>query len=285
MIETRYDILQALSEPAAEGSDPVRQMFSDVWSRLAPLLREMSHDLQGDLPLQYLTFIAAGDLLQILDSLGPVIGLEISADGLRRMARMLVPDDKADPLEYNLDVDPALRQLFGLESPEPTKAPEPVGILSWFIKPARASTDSPELRKKLKNWVPARNEISEYLSLVHQLLNETTTRTLDTARLDAKYRKLYHDMLLATAWQESCWRQFIRTDKGVKPITSSSGSIGIMQVNRKVWRGMYDAGKLETDIAYNAQAGSEILLHYFRDYALKKELGKSGSVDDLARAS
>ena len=142
LIETRYDILMALSDPATQGPDPVRQMFVDVWSRLAPLLREVSHDLQGDLPLQYLTFIAAGDMLQILDRLGPVIGLEISADGLRRMARMLVPDDKADPLEYNLDVDPALRQLFGLEPPGPTKAPEPVDILSWFIKPARASTDS-----------------------------------------------------------------------------------------------------------------------------------------------
>ena len=87
-----------------------------------PLLREVSLDLQGDLPLQYLTFIAAGDMLQILDRLGPDIGLEISADGLRRMARMLVPDDRADPLEYNLDVDPALRQLFGLE---PRKRPKP----------------------------------------------------------------------------------------------------------------------------------------------------------------
>ena len=58
-----------------------------------------------------------------------------------------------------------------------------------------------------------------------------------------------------------------------------------MQVNRKVWRGLYDAGKLEADIAYNAGAGSEILLHYFRDYALKKEPGKSKAADSLARAT
>jgi len=285
LIETRYDILRTLSEPATRGPDPVRQMFVDAWSRLAPLLREVSHDLQGELPLQYLTFIAAGDMLQILDRLGPDIGLEISADGLRRMARMLVPDDSADPLEYNLDVDPALRLLFGLELPESTKAPAPADILSWFIKPARASTDSAALRKKLQNWVPARSEISAYLVMVHQLLNETSINTLNAGKLDTKYKKQYHDMLLATAWQESCWRQFVRTNKGVKTITSGTGSIGIMQVNRKVWRGLYDAGKLETDIAYNAHAGSEILLHYFKDYALKKELGKSNAVDGLARAT
>ncbi len=285
LIETRYDILMALSDPATQGADPVRLMFVNVWSRLAPLLREVSHDLQGDLPLHYMTFIAAGDMLQILDGLGPEFGLEITSDGLRRMARMLVPDDKADPLEYNQDIDPALRKLFGLEPPASAEDQLPADTLSWFIKSAHASTASAALQHKLNNWVPTRNEISEYLSLVHQLLNETNKNTINPEKLDSLYKKQYHDMLLATAWQESCWRQFIRTEKGVKPITSSTGSVGIMQVNRKVWRGLYDAGKLETDIAYNARAGSEILLHYYKDYAMKKELGKSNAVDSLARAT
>jgi len=133
-------------------------------------------------------------------------------------------------------------------------------------------TDSAALRNKLKNRVPTCNEISEYLPKVHQLLNETTISTFDTNNLEAQYRKLYHDMymLLATAWQESCWRQFIRTDGKVKAITSSTGPVGLMQVNRKVWRGLYDPGNLETDIAYNANAGSKILLHYFIDVCTEK---------------
>ncbi|MGB5717906.1 MAG: SPOR domain-containing protein [Gammaproteobacteria bacterium] len=245
----------------------------------------MSHDLQGDLPLHYMTFIAAGDLLQLLDGLDPGFVLEITSDGLRRMARMLVPDDKADPLEYNQDIDPALRKLFGLEPPESAEDQLPADTLSWLIKSAHASTASAALQHKLNNWVPTCNEISEYLSLVHQLLNETNKNTIKPEKLDSLYKKQYHDMLLATAWQESCWRQFIRTENGVKPITSSTGSVGIMQVNRKVWRGLYNAGKLETDIACNAHAVSEILLHYFKDYAMKKELGKSNAVDSLARAT
>ena len=284
LIEARYDILMALSDTATQ-DDPVRRMFVNAWSRLAPLLSEVSDDLQGDLPLQYMTFIAAGDMLQVLERLGPDIGLEITAGGLRRWARMLVPDDSVDPLEYSQEVDPALRRLFGFGPPESTEEQIPADTLSWFIKSARASIDSAALRNKLKNWVPARNEIGEYLSLVHQLLSETTNNTINREKLDSLYRKQYHDMLLATAWQESCWRQFIRTDKGIKPITSGTGSVGIMQVNRKVWRGLYDAGKLETDIAYNAGAGSQILLHYFKDYALKNELGKSKVADSLARAT
>jgi hypothetical protein len=285
LIEVRYDILMALSDPDNRASDPVRRMFVNVWSQLAPLLREVSHELYGDLPLQYMTFIAAGDILQVLDRLGPDIGLEITADGLRRMARILSPDDSADPLEYNLEIDPALRELFGIETPEAVAEPLPADKLSWFIKSAQAAEDSAALRRKLHNWVPARNEISAYLSLVQQLLSETSVKTQQTGKLDSQYKKLYHDLLLATAWQESCWRQFIRTGQRVTTITSSTGSVGIMQVNRKVWRGLYDAGKLETDMSYNAQAGSEILLHYFRDYALKKEAGKSGAVDALARAT
>jgi hypothetical protein len=285
LIEVRYDILTALSGPDARTADPIRRMFINVWTQLAPLLQEVSHELQGDLPLQYMTFIAAGDILQVLDKLGPDIGLEITVDGLRRMARILEPDDSGDPLEYNLEIDPALRQLFDFGLPEAAEDPVSGDKTSWFIKSAYAATDSTALRRKLHNWVPVRNEISEYLSLVHQLLNETSIKTQKTGKLDSKYKKLYHNLLLATAWQESCWRQFIRTGKRVTTITSNTGSVGIMQVNRKVWRGLYDAEKLETDMTYNAQAGSEILLHYFRDYALKKEAGKSKAVDALARAT
>ena len=285
LIETRYDILMVLSDPGIQGADPVRSMFVDVWNRLAPVLREVSRELQGDSFLQYTTFMAAGDILQVLDALGPGIGLEITSDGLRRMARMLAPDDSRDPLEYKPDVDPELRKLFGFEFSVPAENLMSPDILSWVIESAHASTNNTALGQKLNNWAPSRNDINEYLPLVHQLLNQTAVNTLNSKKLDSAYQKQYHDLLLATAWQESCWRQFVRSGESITPITSSSGSVGIMQVNRKVWRGFYDTRRLETDIAYNAHAGSEILLHYLKDYVLKKELGKSSAVDSLARAT
>ncbi len=285
LIETRYDILTLLSGPVDQASDPVRDLFVNVWSRLTPLLREVTHELKGDLPLDYLTFIVAGDLLQALDNLGPGVGLDISLDGLRRMARMLAPDDSHDPFEYNQDIDPLLRKLLGTSlSPLSGNFTSP-SIMTLFIKSAYASTNQAALRRKLNNWAPSRNDINEYLPLAHQLLIQAAAETQKSKKLDSSYQKLFYDMLLATAWQESCWRQFIKSGNGIKTIMSDSGDIGIMQVNRKVWRGFYDAKQLEKDIAYNATAGSEILLHYFMDYALKKELGKSGGGDNLARAS
>ncbi len=285
LIETRYDILALLSGTVDHDSDPVKALLINVWERLVPVLRMVSHELEGDLPLHYLTFIVAGDILQIMDNLSPGIGLEISMDGLRRMARMLAPDDKYDSLEYNQDIDPLLRKLLG------TSLLQQFGNIvfptnvSWFIKSAHASTNNALLRRKLNNWAPSHDDVNEYLPLVHRLMIQTASDTQKSRKLNPTYQKLFYDMLLATAWQESCWRQFVKSGNGIKTIMSASGDIGIMQVNRKVWRGFYDTKQLEKDIAYNVTAGSEILLHYFIDHAIKKELSKSGGGDNLVRAS
>ena len=59
-----------------------------------------------------------------------------------------------------------------------------------------------------------------------------------------------------------------------------------MQVNQNVWRGIYQLEGLRKDIAYNAQAGGEILIHYLVDYAIRKgEHTKTGNNDNLARAA
>jgi len=43
-----------------------------------------------------------------------------------------------------------------------------------------------------------------------------------------------------------------------------------MQVNRRVWRGFFDVGKLEWDIGYNAGAGAEILAQLFTRYGMRE---------------
>jgi hypothetical protein len=59
-----------------------------------------------------------------------------------------------------------------------------------------------------------------------------------------------------------------------------------MQVNERVWRGAYDRRGLVGDMAYNARAGSEILMHYLRDYAIAKgEHRKPGGLANLPRAT
>ena len=288
LLDARYDLLQALAGPVASRQDPVRSLFVKAWDELSPALRHVGEGLPGTSGLRYIAFISAADALRALDTLGPQVNLELSANGLRRLARILAPDKTVDPLGYSLDVDPGLRQLFGFGPPLPFPQDNPmVDPLSWLFHPAWAGTEpNRELVARLSRWVPEPDELHTYLPMVRDLLNQTAEATLPGGKLEQAYYPLFRNLVPATAWQETCWRQFIRVGKKIEPLRSAAGSVGIMQVNQRVWRGFYDVKGLRTDISYNARAGSEILLHYLVDYAIKKgEQRRSGSTDNLARAT
>src|SRR5205807_625054 len=78
---------------------------------------------------------------------------------------------------------------------------------------------------------------------------------------DVKTHGLWPILLKAAAWQESCWRQYALKDGRIWFLESSSGDIGLMQVNKYVWRGFYSLPRLRWDIVYNLSSGSEILEH------------------------
>ena len=95
---------------------------------------------------------------------------------------------------------------------------------------------------------------------------------------------IYRTPLRATAWQETCWRQYVRASGRIEAWRSSAGSVGLMQINQHLWRGVYDLHKLASDIAYNARASNEILVHYLVDFAIKKkEHEVSGDAHNRAR--
>lgn len=274
LLEARYDVRSALVESSGKQHDPVRALFVKTWSRLAPVLREVSNKSPDDLPLNYLTFIAAGDALRALDKVGPTVGMEISTDGLRRLARILAPEDRHDPLEYNQEIDPSLRKLFGFQPAKPVLSPRPSANnrFSLFrVAHADPAVSETALVKRLHRWVPGRGELTEYLRLVHMLLVQTAYESLKTGKLESQYTSLYRIIVLATAWQESCWRQFIVEANKIRVLKSTTGDVGLMQVNSGVWRGFYDVNRLSDEINYNAWAGGEILMHYLVDYALKKK--------------
>jgi soluble lytic murein transglycosylase-like protein len=104
--------------------------------------------------------------------------------------------------------------------------------------------------------------------------------------IQEQYRGVYRHLVLATAWQETCWRQFIRKGGKATYIKSAVGSTGLMQINEHVWRGFYDLRGLRWDIHYNARAGTEILMHYLKDYVIAHaQEGSSKMGDFLARAT
>lgn len=75
--------------------DPVRTFFVQTWERLAPQLKTLSKELPEIQSLRYMTFIAATDVIYELDKIGAPLGLELSSDGLRHLARLLIADKPA----------------------------------------------------------------------------------------------------------------------------------------------------------------------------------------------
>jgi soluble lytic murein transglycosylase-like protein len=124
------------------------------------------------------------------------------------------------------------------------------------------------------------------LPLVRGLLHGVAEANLRSGKIEPKFHQVYRWLVLSTAWQESCWRQFVKQNGTIVPIESPIGSVGLMQVNQRVWRGFYDLQALRRDIGYNGKAGGEILAHYLVNYAIARgEHEKTGSIDNLARAT
>lgn len=322
LLDARYRMIDVLQEPQSAGPDPVRPLFLETWKRLSELLRALGPSLGDRDALRWLGFIAANDALAALDGLGSEMGLEISSDGLRRLARVIAPDAPEDPLATPTEVDPDLRRGLGFDDPlpppefEPDPEPEPEpaeppplppqssllgGLIaalleprSWLVGTAQAATpalipDAPLTRAeltRLHRFVPTRKQLGEYLPLVRRLLRTTADETARRKSLSPAYWRLTGNLQVATAWQESCWRQYVRLQNSVRPLRSTAGAVGLMQVNARAWRGFYDARGLEDDIAYNARAGSEILLHYLVDLAIARgEHRRSGGAKNLVRAT
>ncbi|MGR9092116.1 MAG: hypothetical protein ACU85U_16210 [Gammaproteobacteria bacterium] len=286
LVQARYELRDALIfERGTE--DPVRQLFTDTWQRLAPLVAQAGRQLDSATALSYLAFISGGDALAAIDASGERAGLRISRGTLLEFARSLAPDIVSDDIEYTLEPDPVLRRLFGFPDEFTTDIPPAAKLwIDPFIAPARAASAAADLVERLNSWAPQRDDIDAYLEAVNGLLSDVEREERERGKIPLDVAPVYAALLRATAWQETCWRQFIDKQGTLQPIRSSAGSIGLMQVNQHVWRGIYDIERLGTDIGYNARAGNEILVHYLVDYAIRKrEHEITGSLDNLARAT
>jgi hypothetical protein len=340
LIDARTELVAALQAPSADADARVRELFHNAWRDLAAALASLEGGPGG---YRYLAFVASGDALEALDAAGPAFGFELTSDGLRRLARALVPEsaDPRDPLAYSEEVDPELRRAFGFDhelpevpppseeggdapvpeaaepapdsapedgaapaptgvdsAPAPTSALDPWGDLVWYAlelvapRPAFAAQPSKKAAQRpvpppspLDRVVPKRADLDTYLPQLASLLRATAGEVFAHGKLGAEHRKLFTNLILATAWKESCWRQYIAKRGKIEPLRSSVGALGLMQVNPRVWRGFYSVDGLARSIHYNAHAGSEIAMHYLRDYAIAKGEAKHGGDVALARAT
>ena len=299
LLAARHDLVSILGRGPEPGADPVKALFVSVWSRLRAIARRIPLP-QGDegRALRVLVFLSAGDALAAIDATAPSAGVEFSADGLRRLAKTLDPAYVGDPLEYSEQPDPKLRQLFRFRDPDapprrlrPKPADKPPGSGSWrWLAPRAAYADEIEaaqdewlgLGRRLDRWVPTVSDSRAYRDTVDRLLTVAAERALDPDILDERYDRLFHNLLKAVAWQESCWRQFVRRGDAVTFLLSQTGDVGLMQINIRVWRGFFHPDKLRWNAAYNAGAGTEILLHHLVRYGVPESRAR---FDNAARAT
>jgi hypothetical protein len=284
LLDARYQFRSILAHPPEGASDPVRLLFVRSWQRLMPVLREISIEVPEQNLLPFLSFITAADALNALDRLGPAMGLDISTDGLRRLARLLNDDPSIDPLEYIDEIDPVLQKLFGFgisdRIPLPPKKSQ--GFNLQLIRPAYAANSG----DRLNRWVPSAAELEPYLLEIRNLLLEEAEARIGSSTLEKEYALIFRKLVLTTAWQESCWRQYIVKNRKIVPLISGTGDVGMLQINEKVWRGFYSPSRLKWDITYNTRAGSEILIKFMVNYALKRQEHKrDGGLLNLARAT
>ena len=274
-------------------------LFLDTWGRLGPIVKQALPGVSPQVAGRYTGFISAMDGVASLGGVAQQLGLlRVTPDTLRS-ASALLGTGAADPLAYTLDVDAGLRTLLGFsgELPAPRLSPgveldslrvpgrpDPKAraqLRSWFLPPAFAAQEDFD---RLNQWIPATPELPGYLAEVRRLLTQASTAALAKTKLAPQYHALYRQIVFAAAWQESCWRQFVRKGDKLTPLASSTGDVGLMQVNRKTWRGLYNVNGLSGDIAYNSGAGSEILLYYLSRYAIRKMEDKQPG-GNLARAT
>ncbi|HUK40209.1 MAG TPA: lytic transglycosylase domain-containing protein [Candidatus Acidoferrales bacterium] len=292
-LDSRYQLVQVLGSGV---SDPVPQLFTDTWERLSPILKQAVPGLSQQSASQFTGFVTAMDGIKSLTDVGRQLGFfRITPDALRGAAQLLGMGN-IDPLAYTLDIDSGLRNLLGFVNPLPEARPSPLleqGRLQQLRERASAAVRFLLTRSayaaesdfdRLNEWVPEAKEIQDYLVEVQKLLIETSDNVLAKSPLAPDYQRLYRQIVFATGWQESCWRQFIKKGAKLAPLASATGDVGMMQVNRITWRSLYDIKGLTGDIAYNGNAGAEILHYYLTRYAIrKKENEQPGG--NLARAT
>jgi hypothetical protein len=296
-LDSRYELTSVIA--SSGGQNPVPELFLSGWKRLSPVLNKALPGLSQQTASRYATFISAADKLAVVGQQGAQLGLlQLTPDSLRGMARLLEPSGATDPIAYNLNVDTALRNLLGFTLPLATPNPAPgirqSGLRRLPLDVRRASLLPPWLDavaiaaepslKKLNGWVPDAKELDAYLAEVRALLAGMSDRVAAKSKLAEEYKPIYRQIVFAAGWQESCWRQYIRKGKDVTPLASATGDVGLMQVNRNTWRGVYDVKGLGGDIEYNGNAGGEILLYYLTRYAIRKNEDKQPG-GNLARAT
>jgi hypothetical protein len=303
LLDGRYQFVRELAEGSLSRDLTVRQ-FTSTWQSSGPILRKYLSQPLAKSPADYLSFLATGDALVALQKVGPDLGLNVDREGLTKLVQLLRGTGVETDLRYSGAVSPNLQGFFGLtpqvsgpgpafdafEIDLPAGSRDDTGpgrndsLLRFLLPFAYADETSGDI-EEIKPWLMPEGDIAPYLERVRLALEQSSEEVSLRTQLDTKFKPLFRLLVLSTAWQESCWRQFVTAKGKVRPILSyNQTSSGLMQINARVWRGIYRPERLRWDTLYNIRAGSEVLSLYLRKYALRREESRNIDQDTLARA-
>lgn len=294
LLETRHRFIDGLTNKNLQ-NDFVREQFVAAWKKIAPIFRNHLADRPSKALLGYLAFFTASDALNALDKIGPVLEIEISRNGLVRLVRLLSDQEsegESDALTYRTGVNILLRDVLGLGPPPPALGPaldtdeldlidrhesqvdiksfaDTIG--SFFCESAWAKQKkSADSLTEIKTWLFSKDNLEPYIDRIQSLLMDSARDTLKKRKNSYDYSEFFPLVVVSTAWQESCFRQFLVKHKKIVYLRSYNGSsVGLMQINERVWRGIFDPQYLRWDIRYNALAGCEIIDLYVTKYLVK----------------
>lgn len=285
LLDTRHQFVAKFNDKTVR-NDFVREQFIHAWKQLSPLFRRHLLNNPKNNGLGYLSFFTAADALLVLDELGPFVGIEMSRDGLIRLARII--GGESLELHYLPHLNKALQELLEVK-PKPAKKGQENNHSNHFapkihkengqnlldktfhlLFPVAVASNLPSFAE-ISKWKAPVGDVQPYLERVLNLLYVATASVVKAGDNPTTILNLYRHLIPAIAWQESCFRQFVVRDQKLTYLLSyNQSSVGIMQINERVWRGIYDQQRLRWDIEYNAKAGCEIASMYLNKYALSK---------------
>jgi hypothetical protein len=288
LLTTRHAFSQGLVENSL-APDFVRAQFVWAWQQLAAVFRRTLSAGSSSSLLGYLAFFTASDALTALDQIGPSMGIDVSRAGLIHLIRLLGCEPDAEGVDCDV-IDVELRTVLGLGPPledpgpafegggleggwppgtpaaPPAAAPGPVGLF-FFPQAWAAATPKQDSLAEIRGWTAPFTPADQLLGRVRKLLAAAVDQTLKKRPSELRSAPFFRRLVAAAAWQESCFRQYhVKDDKLVYLRSYNGSSVGLMQINERVWRGLYDLNRLRWSIRYNALAGCEVLDLYIAKY-------------------
>jgi len=216
LLSTRSHFAQALKERNLE-RDLVREQFVSAWKKLSPIFRKYLVRHPSPSLLNLLAFFSVADALVVLEKLGPVLNIEISRDGLLRLARLLlqgatrslsniprpsIPSPGVAGIRSAPDESGPVFDFEELDLPEDKEKKEAVRhqvLVEVFDPSCHADDSASGPLTELKEWVPPEQNVNAYLAKVKEILEQAAGEAFLKSQLETNYQALYRNLILATA--------------------------------------------------------------------------------------